>query len=267
MHVDEFLKEVALLLGLQPRPFQRRGVRRKVERRLSEVGLSNVDQYLARIKEDPEEKAHLSKILTVTISSFFRDQEVFRTIETSVIPAILKQKGSGDFRIWSIGCASGEEPYSLSLLWKKRFEEAWRQMDLSIVGTDLNEGLLKRAKEGIYKRSSLREVPPEVLDNFFKREGEDYVLDPCVRESVQFRRHNILRDNAIPEMDLVLCRNLAFTYFSKETQTDVLRKIAQSLKEEGHLVIGKDESLPLMFPTLFVPVFPEERIYQKFKKR
>ena len=106
MHGDEFLREVAPLLGLQPRPFQRRGVRRKVERRLTEIGLSSVDEYLARIKEDPEEKAHLSTILTVTISSFFRDKEVFKTIETSVLPALLTQKGSGNVGIWSMNCSS-----------------------------------------------------------------------------------------------------------------------------------------------------------------
>jgi chemotaxis methyl-accepting protein methylase len=113
MGFEEFLKETALVLGLQWRPFQRRGIKRKVERRIAQIGLSQFEEYLFRIKKDPSEQLHLSKILTITISRFFRDKEVFNTIETSLIPTILKQGREGDFNIWSIGCASGEEPYSL----------------------------------------------------------------------------------------------------------------------------------------------------------
>jgi len=265
MGFEEFLKETALLLGLQWRPFQRRGIKRKVERRIVQIGLSQFEEYLSRIKKDPSEQFHLSKILSVTISRFFRDQEVFNTIETSIIPAILKQKREGDFNIWSIGCASGEEPYSLSMLWKERFEKNWPQIHLSILATDIDENMLKRAEEGRYKKSSLREVPEEILQSFFEMDKDFYVLDRNIRESVEFKRHDILQEEPFSEMDIVFCRNLAFTYFSKGRQIEGLKKIANSLKGEGYLVIGKDESLPLTYPTLFVPVFPTEKIYQKFK--
>jgi chemotaxis methyl-accepting protein methylase len=99
MHFDEFLKEVAPCLGLQWRPFQRRGVKRKVERRIIELGFSRFDGYLLKVQKDPEEKSHLSKILIVTISRFFRDKEVFDTLETSLLPAITKDKNEGDLRI------------------------------------------------------------------------------------------------------------------------------------------------------------------------
>jgi chemotaxis protein methyltransferase CheR len=265
MGFEEFLKETALLLGLQWRPFQRRGIKRKVERRIVQIGLSQFEEYLFRIKKDPSEKLHLSKILTVTISRFFRDQEVFNTTETSLIPTILKQKREGDFNIWSIGSASGEEPYSLSILWKERFEKNWPQIHLSILATDIDENMLKRAEEGRYKKSSLREVPEKILQSFFEMDEDFYILDRNIRESVEFKRHDILQEEPFSEMDMIFCRNLAFTYFSKERQIEVLKKIANSLKGEGYLVIGKDESIPLTYPTLFVPVFPTEKIYQKFK--
>ncbi len=123
MGFDEFLKEVTPLFGLQWRPFQRRGIKRKVERRIAEIGLSNFEEYLLRVKRDSEEQRHLSQILTVTISRFFRDKEVFQTLHQSIIPTLLKERDRQDLKIWSIGCASGEEPYSLSLLWKERFEQ------------------------------------------------------------------------------------------------------------------------------------------------
>lgn len=264
MRFDEFLREIAPPLGLQWRPFQRKGIKRKVERRISEIGLSQIEEYLSRIKEDPQELSHLSKILTITISRFFRDGEVFHTIGTSVIPEILKGKSNGNFRIWSIGCASGEEPYSLSILWKEKFEKNWPRIHLSVLATDIDEGLLKRAKEGIYKKSSLKEVPKEILQRFFVWDGKFYVLDEAIWKNIEFRQHDIIRDRPMPGMDLVFCRNLAFTYFFRERQIDVLGKIATCLEEGGYLVIGKDESLPLLYPTLFVPVFQKEGIYQKF---
>ncbi len=264
MGFDEFLKEVASLLGLQWRPFQRRGIRRKIERRIVEIGLSHFDDYLFNVQKDPEERTHLAKILTITISRFFRDKKVFDTIRDSLIPMILKNKKEGNFNIWSIGCAGGEEPYSLALLWKRSFEKDWPQIHLSILATDIDENLLERAKEGEYKKSSLKEVPEEVLQSFFKADDDFYILEQAIRERVEFKRHDIIREEPFSEMDIVFCRNLAFTYFSKERQIEVLKKIAPSLKEKGYLVIGKDESLPLTYPTLFVPIFPTEKIYQKF---
>src|SRR3972149_506661 len=114
MGFDEFLKATAPLFGLQWRPFQRRGVKRKIERRIVELGLSHFDEYLLRVQKEPEERGQLSRILTVTISRFFRDREVFDLLENSIIPAIIKNKKEKDqFKIWSIGCANGAEPYSL----------------------------------------------------------------------------------------------------------------------------------------------------------
>jgi chemotaxis methyl-accepting protein methylase len=264
MSFEQFLREASSLLGLQWRPFRRRGIKRKIERRLAQIRLPDFEEYLLRIKEDPEERSYLSKILTVTISRFFRDREVFDAIGASVIPLITKNGRENNLRAWSIGCASGEEPYSLVLLWRDRFGEMRPQIRLSILATDIDENMLGRAKRGRYKKSSLREVPERVLRNHFKVDNDSYVLDQTLRENVEFRRHDIIREDPFLGFDIVFCRNLAFTYFSKTSQINVLKKIAVSLREEGYLAIGKEESLPLVYPTLFVPVFPEERIFQKF---
>jgi chemotaxis protein methyltransferase CheR len=264
MGFDEFLKEAAPLFGLRWRSFRRKGIKRKIERRIGETGVSSFEEYLQRVRTDPEEQKNLSRLLTVTISRFFRDQKVFQTVVDSILPALLKEKDREDLRVWSIGCASGEEPYTLSLLWKEGFEKAWPHIHLSILATDIDESLLERATEGRYKKSSLKEVPEGVFRNFFKSEDGDYVLAQNIKENVELRKHDILRGESFAEMDIVFCRNLAFTYFSKGTQIEVLKKIASSLRGKGYLVIGKDESLPLTYPTLFIPVFPIERIYQKF---
>ena len=268
MGFDEFIKEAAPLLDLQWRRFKRGGIKRKVERRITELGLSNFEDYLLKIKRDPEEKSCLSQILTVTITRFFRDKEVFDILENSIIPVILKnKKGKDEFKIWSVGCANGEEPYSLSMLWKEKFEKIWSQIDLSILATDIDENLLERAREGKYKKSSLKEVPEEIFQRYFKIENGFYILDRSVRGNIEFKKHNIIHGEPFSGMDIIFCRNLAFTYFSKECQMNVLKKIARSLNEGGYLIIGKDESLLLTYPTLFVPIFPTERIYQKFNPK
>jgi chemotaxis methyl-accepting protein methylase len=264
MDFEHFIREAAPLLNLQWRRFKRGGIKRKIERRITELSLPTFEDYLFKIKSDPEEKNHLSQTLTVTVTRFFRDKKVFDTLENSIIPSILETREMGDFKIWSIGCANGEEPYSLSMLWKEKFESRGLQTNLSILATDINERLLERGKEGKYKKSSLKEVPKEIFQKFFKIENGFYVLDRSIRERVEFRRHDIIHEDPILGTDIILCRNLAFTYFSKEAQIRVLNKISISLKEKGYLVIGWDESLPLTYPTLFIPAYSQEKIYEKF---
>jgi chemotaxis methyl-accepting protein methylase len=264
MEFDEFLREVTALLGLQWRPFHRKGIKREVERRVADAGLSGFKEYILEVKKDSAEQLLLSRILKVTISRFFRDKEVFHTLSQSIVPDLLKEDSS-ELRIWCIGCANGEEPYCLALLWKENFEQTRPEVHPSILATDIDENLLERAREGTYKNSSLKEVPEGTVRKFFKKEGGFYILDPTIRGSIEFKVHDILHEEPFLGMDIVLCRNLAFTYFSKGSQIGVLKKIALSLKEKGYLVIGKKESLPLTYPTLFVPVFPNEKIYQKFR--
>jgi chemotaxis methyl-accepting protein methylase len=265
MEFDQFLKEAAQRLGLQWRPFKKDGIKRRLERRIIEIGCSSFEQYLEKMDHHPEEQDRLSQILTVTISRFFRDREVFEILKATLIPNLLKNKDKKRLKMGSIGCASGEEPYSLSLLWKEVFEKDHPEIQLSIIATDINGSLLERARQGTYKESSLKEAPDGVRRNFFNRVNGLYVLGPEVRKSVDFRRHNILGDEPFPETDILSCRNCAFTYFSKESQNEVLKRIAGSLRKEGYLIIGKEELLPLTYPTLFVPIFPREKIFQKFK--
>ncbi len=152
------------------------------------------------------------------------------------------------------------------MLWKAKFENKFPKIRLTILGTDINEALLERAKEGRYRESSLKEVPEEIIKRFFKTENGFYAIDRSVGESIVFRKHDILHEEPFPRMDIVFCRNLAFTYFSKEYQVNVLKKISESLNDGGYLVIGADEMLPLTYPTLFATISSTEKVYQKFNQ-
>lgn len=262
MDFDEFLRLIAPRLGLQWRPFQRRGIKRKIKRRMTQLGFSGFEDYARKVEKDEGEQNFLIHTLTVTISRFFRDYEVFEIIKESIFPVLLQRK-EGKIKIWSIGCASGEEPYSLAILWKEAFEKEWSEVLFSILATDVNEKMIQRAKEGRYKKSSLRELPSKILEDYFEKDNGAYRIDEALKPYIQWTPHDILREDPFLGMDIIFCRNLVFTYFSKGSQIETLKKLFLSLKQKGFLVIGKDESLPLTYPTLFTPLFFKEKIYQK----
>lgn len=266
MDFESFIKEVSPLTGLQWRHFLKKGIRRKIEKRINEIGINGFKEYFLKIREDLQEKEELSKILKITISRFFRDCAVFDKIKTSLLPQLIKNN-KDKINIWSIGCASGEEPYSIALIWKDSIQKNFSDVKCSIIATDIDEDLLLRAREGRYKYSSLKETPSDIVKSYFKKEDSIFVLNESIREMVDFRKHDIIHDKEYGNMDLILCRNLAFTYFLKSTQIEVLRKIEASLRPEGYLVIGKDENIPLTYPELFIPIFREEKIYKKLEKR
>lgn len=262
MTFEVFLKDVAPGLGLQWRPFQRRGIKRKIKRRMTQLGFSEFEDYASKVKKDIEEQRYLIKTLTVTISRFFRDFEVFEIIKDSIFPALLRRKEE-KIKIWSIGCASGEEPYSLAILWRETFEKKCPGIKVYILATDVEEKMIQRGKEGRYKQSVLKEVPVKILERYFKRENGDYRIDSEIQSYVELKQHDLLREEPFLKMDIVFCRNLAFTYFSRDDQVETLKRLSLSLRDKGYLVIGKDESLPLIYPTLFTPIYFKEKIYQK----
>jgi chemotaxis protein methyltransferase CheR len=194
----------------------RRQVCRRVRRRFEDLGLDGFDSYRARLEARPDEWAVLDGLMNVTISRFNRDRGVFACLRDEVL--------NSGMRVWSAGCASGEEPYTLAILCE----------GLDILATDVEPEMLRRAKAARYPPSALRELPDR--DAF-----TDGVLDERFRRVVTFALHDV-RDEPPPgPFDLVLCRNLAFTYFDEATQRDVLRRIASVT---DLLVIGAHECLP-----------------------
>jgi chemotaxis protein methyltransferase CheR len=193
----------------------RRQVCRRVRHRFEELGLEGFDAYRAHLDARPDEWAVLDGLMNVTISRFYRDHGVFDHLRDEVLRP--------GMRVWSAGCASGEEPYTLALLCE----------GLDILATDVDPAMLRRAQAARYPASALRELPDR--DAF-----TDGVLDDRYRH-VRFALHDV-RDQPPPgPFDLVLCRNLAFTYFDEPTQRDVLRRIASVT---DLLVIGAHECLP-----------------------
>jgi chemotaxis protein methyltransferase CheR len=211
----------------------RRQVAKRLGRRLEELGLHDLEAYRARLATDPQEWQALDRLCRVPISRFYRDRAVFDHLFREVLPALAARPG--EVFCWSVGCASGEEPYTLAI--------AARLLDLPlrILASDSDPRLLARAAAARYGPSSLKELPRAWREQAFTPEHE---LRPEFREAVRFRCEDI-RD-AMPDgpFHLVLCRNLAFMYFDDALQHSVLAGIAGRLGPGGVLVIGRHETLP-----------------------
>ena len=188
----------------------------------------------------------LDKLCRVTISRFCRDRLVFDALGAIILPhAAEKAHARGnEVRCWSAGCASGEEVYSLKIVWEQIAKAKSPGASMSILGTDIDETVLRRARTGCYERSTLREIQPEWLDVCFERKGDLYCIKHELRADIKFRMQDVR--NTLPDgmFDIILCRNLVFTYFEPELRQDVLRRISTRLRSGGFVVIGAHEELP-----------------------
>jgi chemotaxis protein methyltransferase CheR len=242
----ELLQWALPRLGLRWRGFAnlRGQVCKRIGRRIRQLGLADGAAYRRLLESDPAEWRTFDAFCRITISRFHRDRAVYERLQSELLPPLVDRATAENrrFRAWSAGCASGEEPWTLALV--LRLGLGLREDVFEIVATDADPHLLERARQGIYSAGTLREVSGEWLARAFERTDGAWRLGDAFRPGVEFR-HQDLRDCA-PEgtFDVVLCRNLAFTYFDVALQELAFSTIAERLVRGGLLVIGAHEVLP-----------------------
>jgi chemotaxis protein methyltransferase CheR len=225
----------------------RRQVCRRLVRRLGALGLRDLASYREYLDAHPQEWEPLAGLMPITMSRFYRDRSVWAALERNVVPTLAeaaRAAGRDGLAAWSAGCASGEEAYTLALMWR------FPGLRLNILATDIHPPMLRRARDATYPASALKELPEAWRERGFERRGELYVVRPEHRRLVTVRRHDLRSDPPPGTFDLVLCRNLAFTYFAAECQSAVVRQLTRALAPAGALVIGLHESLPAPAPGL-----------------
>jgi len=224
----------------------RRQVCRRIARRVTELQLHDLAAYGRRLEADPAEWQALDDCCRITISRFFRDRRVFETLRTRVLPDVAARaaRQGREARIWSAGCASGEEPYTLKILWDLEIARSYRYVPLSLVATDIDAGMLARARQGIFEATSLRELPSRFIGEAFDHTDNRYSVKPEYRRGIDFIVQDLRAQAATGPFDLVLCRYVAFTYFAEQLQRRTLQHILTQLLPGAYLVIGTHEQIP-----------------------
>jgi chemotaxis protein methyltransferase CheR len=214
------------------------------------LGLKELVEYRTLLESDASEWRQLDGLCRISISRFYRDRGVWRCLERELLPHLMAQasaRGETRLRSWSAGCASGEEPYTLALMFT--LGDAPMRCEPEILATDTDPHLLVRARRGCYPGSSLRELPVK-WRAAFDRSGDEYCLSQEYRSPVRFLAQDIRQDFADGHFDLVLCRNLVFTYFQTPLQVVIAGRLAEVLAPGGLLLLGSHESLPAAVPGL-----------------
>lgn len=238
---------------------------KRVDRRMHALGLTQVDEYEDYLETHAGEWAILDSLCRITISRFSRDRGVFATLVDAVLPELarnVRARRGDTLRAWSAGCASGEEPYTLAILWHAELEPRFPGIKLDVTATDSDPQLLRRAREARYAFGSLKELPAGLRERVFTREEDGYRLDARYRGDVRLLEQDVREAQPQGPFDLVLCRNLVFTYFDDELQAGLFSRIVDTMAVGAALVIGLHEDLPEDTERL-EPWFGRQRIYRK----
>lgn len=236
-------------------------LKRRLHTRLRATNCANYMEYVLCLNRDPGEYDRLLQALTINVTEFFRDPEIFEILEKKIIPKMLKRKKAKHqriVRVWSAGCSQGEEVYSLAIL----FSKYTKDFMIKIYGSDIDEECIARAKRGFYGSESLRNVGKEILNNFFSQAGEKVKISPELKAITRFKKHDLILEEYPNRMDLILCRNVLI-YFSRDLQDQVVSHFSRVLNRNGFLILGKVESLPASLKSVFESLDNRERIYQK----
>ncbi|MEH2349154.1 MAG: CheR family methyltransferase [Nostoc sp.] len=242
--------------------YKRSTLMRRVRKRMQSLTIENFEEYLDYLEVDPEEFNHLFNTILINVTAFFRDSSAWQYLAEEILPNLIKNKKTSDqIRIWSAGCASGEEAYTLAMLMAEILgAEDFRQR-VKIYATDVDEDALNQARQAVYSAKDVQAVPEELRHKYFEIIGNRYVFRQDLRRSVIFGRHDLLQDAPISRLDLLVSRN-TMMYFNSETQGRILARFHFALNDNSYLFLGKAEML-LMHSNLFTPIDLKNRIFTK----
>src|SRR5262245_44406586 len=242
--MQQILTAVRVRTGQDFSRYKRSTVGRRVMRRMQVAGVQTLDQYLELTREkNGREAAALLDDLLINVTSFFRDATVFRTLERDVVPRLFEGKGAADkVRVWSVGCATGEEAYSIGMLLLEEAARRPKGPQVQVFASDLHERSLRYAREGLYPAAIANDVPRERLDRFFRDQEGGYRITKSLRDIVVFAAHNLLQDPPFSRLDLIICRNVLI-YLQADAQREVVDLFHYALNAGGFLLLGTAETL------------------------
>lgn len=263
--IEKLIAKIGNARGIDLGNYRRPYLERRIAARLRVVGLHSYRQYADLLDANPAEYDELMGTITINVTDFFRDKAVWDAL-CPILERLVEEKRDGrsrTLRVWSAGCSTGEEPYSIAMLLLDLLGEQAADFIVSVTATDLDPDVLAFAELGVYSRERLRRIPPAYQVRFVRKVDSDrFELTPEVKRLVRFREQSLFEPAPFRVMDLVMCRNV-FIYFDREQQARVLDNFWGSLARGGYLVLGRSEKLGPEAAGRFESVVGRERIYRR----
>ncbi|MBL0224721.1 MAG: PAS domain-containing protein [Geobacteraceae bacterium] len=244
--------------------YKKNTIYRRIERRMSIHQISRISSYVRYLQENPQEVELLFKELLIGVTSFFRDPEAWENLQREILPTLLaNHPKAGTLRAWSVGCSTGEEAYSLAILFKEMLGQitAAENFTLQIFATDLDRDAIDKARQGLYPANITADVSPERLERFFIREAGSYRVGKEIREMVTFATQNVIMDPPFTRLDLLICRNLLI-YLAPELQKKIIPLFHYSLSPGGVMFLGSAETVS-SFSDIFTPLNIKSRLFRR----
>lgn len=238
------LRLVRSLTGFEAWPYRESTLRRRLELRLQATACESIREYIRFMQRNPAEAFNFKENLLIHVTRFFRDRSVFTFLERRLLPLWLDKlvaQQRRTLRVWSVGCASGQEPFSLAMVLHRPASE--KGLHPIILATDVSARILARSREAVYRREDLRPIPLRLREIFFTEEKSGlFRVSPFLRRMLVFRQHDLVQDEPPGTFDLIMCRNLLI-FFRPEFQDQLLQKISTALTEGGLLILGRSERI------------------------
>ena len=240
----QILRQVSRQASIDFQLYKKSTILRRIGRRMAVTHNRTMQEYLENLKTHPEEVGELVKAFLINVTQFFRDPDAFAYLKNDILPQVIAQARERNrvLRVWTAGCATGEEPYSLAMLLADLLGAELPEWSIKVFATDLDEAAITFARRGLYSENLLKGVPLEYRDRFFERADHGYRIVKTLRQIVIFGQHDLMRNAPFPRIDLLLCRNVLI-YFAPELQEYVLNQFAFSLSPGGYLFLGKAETV------------------------
>lgn len=236
MDLQAFKKWVLKEFKIDLTAYKEVQLHRRLNSLLSRVGLSSFDEYIKLLSKDKIQRQKFLDFITINVTEFFRNPELFEDLNQTVKKELIDK--NKNIKVWSAACSIGAEPYSIAIL----LDNMPYRVTSRIIATDLDATILKKAQEGIYSASEVKNVKKEFINKYFKIDGEKYIISDKIKNMVEFKKHDLILDTYDNNFDLIVCRNVVI-YFNQDIKDKIYKKFSNALKKDGLLFVGATESI------------------------
>jgi two-component system CheB/CheR fusion protein len=260
-YFDQILGHLRQSGGFDFNAYKRSSLLRRMMKRMHQVGVTTFEQYLDYLQVHQEEFAALFNTILINVTSFFRDEDVWNYVSSELLPELISNRTNAEpLRVWSAGCASGQEAYTAAMMVAEHVGVDDLRDRVEIYATDVDDEALAEARQAVYSDRQLEDVPTEFVEKYFEWSANHVTFNRDLRRAVIFGRHDLIQDPPISRVDLLLCRN-TLMYFNADAQNRILTRFYFSLNPGGYLMLGRAEML-FSHSSMFAPVDLKRRIFR-----